>query len=226
LTGPKELDNVRQDRPTGLSWRKRDPMNLKERIVEESLRLFTLKGFLSTSMNDILAASQASKGGFYNHFSSKEELFFDVLSVARKHWRRKNLVGMDRVDSPVEKLRIMLDNYRDRYLKDTERLPGGCPFIMLSVELADQKPALIKELNKGFSGLKKMIARLVEEGKEKGELGRKIDTVAVTELVFAGMLGASVMFGVDKSFTRLDAAIASLIDYLDSLAPKPTHNTQ
>jgi len=192
-------------------------MKLKERIVEESLRLFTQKGYLGTSMNDILTAANASKGGFYNHFSSKEALFHDVLSLARKHWREKNLADMDHTENPVEKIKIMLANYRDRYLKDTERLPGGCPFIMLSVELADQKPELIKELNKGFTGLKGMIARLIEEGKEKGELGREVRTASVTELVFSGMLGASVMFGVDKSFDRLDAAIASLIDYLDSL---------
>jgi len=193
-------------------------MSLKTRIVEESLRLFTLKGFLSTSMNDILAAAHSSKGGFYNHFSSKEELFFDVLSLARKHWRRKNLVGIDQEASSVEKIKKMLVNYRDRYLKDTESLPGGCPFIMLSVELADQKPELIKELSKGFSGLKGMIARLVEEGKGNGELGQETDTAAVTELVFSGMLGASVMFGVDKSFDHLDTTISSIIDYLDNLA--------
>jgi AcrR family transcriptional regulator len=57
--------------------------NLKERIIHESLRLFSLKGFLSTSITDILEAADTSKGGFYNHFASKEDLFFQVLDEAR-----------------------------------------------------------------------------------------------------------------------------------------------
>ncbi|UCF58166.1 MAG: TetR/AcrR family transcriptional regulator, partial [Deltaproteobacteria bacterium] len=38
-------------------------MELKEKIVHESLRLFSLKGFLSTSIHDVLEAANTSKGG-------------------------------------------------------------------------------------------------------------------------------------------------------------------
>ena len=47
-------------------------MSLKNKIIHESLKLFSLKGFESTSLHDILSASTASKGGFYNHFASKD----------------------------------------------------------------------------------------------------------------------------------------------------------
>ena len=46
-----------------------------------------------------------------------------------------------------------------------------------------------------------------------------MDTEAVAAMLFAGMLGASVMFGVDKSFERLDTTIDSLIAYLEGLRP-------
>ena len=41
-------------------------MNLKDTILHESLKLFSLNGFLSTSIQDILSAANTSKGGFYN----------------------------------------------------------------------------------------------------------------------------------------------------------------
>ena len=56
-------------------------MNLKEKIIHESLKLFSLKGFLGTSIHDILEAADTSKGGFYNHFASKEDLFFNVRVI-------------------------------------------------------------------------------------------------------------------------------------------------
>jgi len=192
-------------------------MNLKEKIVHESLKLFSLKGFLSTSIHDILEASNTSKGGFYNHFASKEDLFFHVLDEARRIWREKNLSGLDEIEKPVEKITKLLENFRDKYLKDIENFPGGCIFITFSVELDDQRPHLSKEINKGFIGLKAMLKRLLDEGKELGELNNDVNTGAITEMLFAGILGASVIYGVDKSTKRVDRSINSLIDYLEKL---------
>lgn len=193
-------------------------MALKEKIVQESLRLFSLNGFLSTSMTDILKGSGASKGGFYNHFKSKEDLFSAVISEARRLWRELNLAGFEEIENPVEKVVRLLENYRDRYLMDTEHLPGGCVFITLAVELADQRPHLAEELNEGFARLKRMIQRLLDEGKASGLLKGDVDTEAITELVFAGMLGSSVMYGVGKSRANLNRSIETLIGYIKGLS--------
>jgi len=192
-------------------------MNLKQRIIHESLKLFSLKGFVSTSINDILEAANTSKGGFYNHFASKEDLFFAVLDKARRIWRRKCLASLDEIESPIGKLKRLLVNYRDRYLKDTEDLPGGCIFVTFSVELPDQRPHLAEEVNKGFVGLKAMLRRMLNEGKELGELGNDVNIGAVTEMLFSGMVGASVIYGVNKSTDSLDRSINSLIEYLEEL---------
>ncbi len=192
-------------------------MNLKEKIVHESLKLFSLKGFLSTSIRDILEAADTSKGGFYNHFSSKEDLFFAVLDKARRIWREKNLAGLDAVESPSHKITTLLNNYKDRYLKDAENFPGGCVFIALSTELNNQRPHLSKEIEKGFIGLKRLIERLLEQGKESGELGKGVNTDAVTEILFNGMLGASLSYGVNKSKDSLDKSIKSLLEYFEQL---------
>lgn len=194
-------------------------MNLKERIIHESLKLFSLKGFLSTSINDILEAANTSKGGFYNHFASKEDLFFEVLDEARRIWRERNLAGLDEIESPVGKIEKLLKNYRDRYLKDSENLPGGCIFVTFSVELDDQRPHLSKEVNTGFVRFKAMLKRLLDEGQELGELRSDVSTNAITEMLFAGMMGASVIYGVDKSANSLDRSINALIDYLEKLKP-------
>ncbi len=194
-------------------------MSLKEKIIHESLKLFSLKGFLSTSITDILEATNSSKGGFYNHFASKDDLFFQVLDEAQKIWRKRTLSGLDEIKSPVGKIEKFLENYRDRYLKDAENFPGGCIFVTFSVELDDQRPHLSKEVNAGFMGTKTMLKRLLDEGRALGELNDDVDTSTVTEMLFAGMLGASVIYGVDKSTASLDSSINSLIDYLEKLKP-------
>lgn len=185
--------------------------------MQEGLRLFSLNGFLSTSLHDILSAADTSKGGFYNHFKSKEELFFAVLEKAGIIWRERNLLELDLLDSPVAKLGKLLANYRDRYLKDAVNFPGGCVFITLSADLNDQRPHLSKEIDKGMDGLKKMIDRFLKEAKAAGELDKKVQTEDATEIIFHSMLGASIRFSATKSAGKLDKTIDSLIDYLDSL---------
>jgi len=192
---------------------------LKEKIIYESMKLFSSKGYLSTSIQDIMEKAKSSKGGLYNHFKSKEDIFFAVLSEARKIWRQRNLAGLDEIEKPVAKVKKLLENYRDRYLKDKKTFPGGCIFVTLSVELDDQKPIFSKELNEGFVRLKGMIRRLLDQGMESGEIRQEVNTEAVTEMIFSGMLGASVIHGTEKSPTSLNRCINALIDYLDSLAP-------
>ncbi|HOO37812.1 MAG TPA: TetR/AcrR family transcriptional regulator [Deltaproteobacteria bacterium] len=192
-------------------------MTLKERIIYESLRQFSAKGFLSTSITDILDAAGTSKGGFYNHFKSKDHLFLATLSEARKIWREKNLAGVDEIGHPLDKIKKLLQNYRDRYLPDSENLPGGCIFVNLAIELNDQKPELAREVNEGFVRLKAMMKRLLDEEKATGSIRRDIDTAQVTEMIFSGLLGACVMYTSDKSREHLNLTIGALIGHLDAI---------
>lgn len=190
---------------------------LKERIIEEALRLFSVKGYMSTSTTDIIEAAGTSKGGFYNHFRSKEQLFLETLSAARKIWRDRNLQGLDDVVRPLEKIQALLRNYGEHYLPDAHNFPGGCIFVNLAVELSDQAPTLAAEVNEGFVRLRRMIRRLFDEEKRTGGIPADTDTEALTELVFTGLLGACVMYTADKSKKNLDRTISSLVAYIHKL---------
>jgi TetR/AcrR family transcriptional repressor of nem operon len=181
------------------------------------MKLFSLNGFLSTSIQDILSAANTSKGGFYNHFSSKEDLFFQVLDEGRKIWREKNLCGIDEISDPIGKIIQLLENYKNKYLLDAENFPGGCLFIMFAVELGDTRPHLSREVQKGFTGLKAMLKRLLDNGHSSAAGYNGINTDTITEIIFNSMLGASVSYSVDKSHEALDKSINAIIDYLDKL---------
>ncbi len=198
----------------------KETATLKERIIEESLKLFSVKGYTSTSTTDIIEAVGTSKGGFYNHFKSKEQLFREMLSAARKIWRERNLHKIDDESRPLLKIQKLLENYRDRYLADSKNFPGGCIFVNLAVELSDQAPDLAKEVNTGFIRLGKMIKRLLDEEKKSGGIDRNVNTEDVSNIVFSGLLGACVLYTSDKSKKRLNSTITSLIAYLQSIDSK------
>ncbi len=128
-------------------------MSLRETIIHEAQKLFSLKGYLNTGINEIIEASGTSKGGFYNHFCSKEDLFLEVLAESQRIWRERVLASIDQIESPTEKVIQILANYRERYLKDAENFPGGCIFITFSVELDDTRPHLVKEVLQRICGV-------------------------------------------------------------------------
>jgi TetR/AcrR family transcriptional repressor of nem operon len=192
-------------------------MSLKGKFIQESLRLFSMKGFESTSIHDILSAVKASRGGFYCHFASKEDLFHEVLKEARTIWRERNLADLDQIKESTGKLKKLLANYCDRYLLDSDNFPGGCIFVKFAVELGDLRPHLSQEVHKGFIGLKKMIKQLLTQGQAAGEFAREIDLEMATEVLFNGMLGASINYNANKSVASLKRSIRALIDYLEKL---------
>ncbi|MFB1051561.1 TetR/AcrR family transcriptional regulator [Paraliobacillus sp. JSM ZJ581] len=51
----------------------------KQRIMEESVKLFAEKGFHATSVQEIARKSEVSKGAFYLYFTSKEELTVEIF---------------------------------------------------------------------------------------------------------------------------------------------------
>ncbi len=192
-------------------------MQLKEKIIHESLRLFSLKGFSGTTIDDILKTTGSSKGGFYNHFKNKEDLFSQVLKEARTIWRTLNLTGLDTNQKPIINLKLFLENFRDFYLTDSENFPGGCIFITLLVELKDQSPHLAQEINKGFIGMKSMLLRFFKLAQEAGELKKNIDIEAMTAIIFSGMLGATITYNADRSEENVNKTIGYLIDYIESM---------
>ena len=68
----------------------------------------------------------------------------------------------------------------------------------------------------GFKNLKAMIQRLLDQAKASGELRDDVSTKAMAEIIFSGMLGASVMYGLGKSSVNLNKTIQALLDYMDT----------
>ncbi|MED3794067.1 MULTISPECIES: TetR/AcrR family transcriptional regulator [Niallia] len=74
----------------------------KKHVMDKAHELFIENGFQHTSIQDILAASNISKGTFYNYFSSKNELLISIFKniYTELEWQRKQLlIGQDKADS-------------------------------------------------------------------------------------------------------------------------------
>ena len=52
----------------------------RERIVQSARSMFNRRGFDSVSIEDIMSHAGLTRGGFYNHFASKTDLFIEAVT--------------------------------------------------------------------------------------------------------------------------------------------------
>ena len=59
-------------------------MTTKERILYEALNLFSVKGYSSVSVRDIAYGIGIKESSLYNHFSSKQDIFNQLITVCKE----------------------------------------------------------------------------------------------------------------------------------------------
>lgn len=83
----------------------------KQKIVDGAVQLFSKKGYIATSIEDIRKFIGISKGNIYTHFSSKEELYLYVLELFVKQWLLEVEQEMNQLQSATAKLYALADYY-------------------------------------------------------------------------------------------------------------------
>ncbi len=80
----------------------------RAQLIEYSTGLFASKGYHPTSVADIVDGLGVGKGVFYWYFSSKEELFVEILREAQLDMRRRQQRAIVEVEDPVVRIQLGL----------------------------------------------------------------------------------------------------------------------
>jgi len=82
----------------------------KNELVEIAEKLFIEKGYEETTVEDILKASELSKGGFYHYFKSKEEVLAESINnFAESMLRELEPIIEDPRLNALEKLNLLME---------------------------------------------------------------------------------------------------------------------
>jgi len=95
VDGPTGVERTESGRTeTGMAeHRTRDAR--RQQILDAAMRCYSRKGYHATTMEDITHESGLTKGGIYWHFSSKWQIFIEML---REH-RKVHMALWDRIES-------------------------------------------------------------------------------------------------------------------------------
>ncbi len=100
----------------------------KQNVIKAAHQLFIEKGFLATSIQDILDYSGISKGTFYNYFSSKNELLIGIYKTIYSQLdkdRNELLIGKDpsNIEIFIKQLEMqMIANRKNKFINIYEEV--------------------------------------------------------------------------------------------------------
>ena len=177
----------------------------RERIIEAASALFRAKGFDGIGVADIMKAADLTHGGFYGHFSSKDDLVAQsnkrTMARAAENWSK--ITAAD----AKEPFRALLGHYLSPRHRDD---PGhGCGFAALGNDVARSSKVVRKAFAEGLEPSLDILAAAIP-GKSKAVRRRKALT-AMAALVGALTLARAVE-DTDLSDEMLDAVRRELLD--------------
>lgn len=108
----------------------------RERILRSARQLFNRKGFSEVTIDEIMAAAGLTRGGFYSHFNSKEELYAEAIAQFThnnppEQWQMKHIDPSARGE-PLA--RMIVNAYLSREHFDDR--DGSCPMVGLPSDAA------------------------------------------------------------------------------------------
>lgn len=188
-------------------------MTTRDHIVEAADRLFYRQGYEHTSFSDIADAVQISRGNFYYHFKTKDEILDAVINARLANtramldrWEIEGATPADRIRCFIQ---ILVANRADikRY---------GCPVGTLCTELAKLGHTSQGEANKLFTLFRTWLRR------QFTLLGREADADALAMHLLARSQGVATLASAfhDEKFIKQE--VEQMDDWLAACTPGAT----
>ena len=171
----------------------------RERILDNAGRLFRERGFDGIGLNDLMQAAGLTRGGFYGHFESKDDLAAQAtrraLQTNREQWKQQ----ADR----------SLQAWVRTYLSDAHRdhAGAGCGLVALAGDAARGGPAVKAAFGEGVESL---VATLQRQMPAADDEARREQALAMLSTLVGSLLLSRAVGDAGLSRELREAARKSL----------------
>lgn len=157
-------------RPSGKSVKSRTNRESREdsidRIYRSALRLFVQQGYQSTTIDEIAAGANLTKGGVYFYISKKEHLMEQMLGDIASRY-------IDSIIAEIEAEKVEAQQALVMFMHSQVSFALDCPeevmlLVMSSIEFSKSDDALSKRIDSIYGIMRRFIVKTIEQGlKEK-----------------------------------------------------------
>jgi TetR/AcrR family transcriptional regulator, transcriptional repressor for nem operon len=184
----------------------------RQHIIQQAATLFNQRGYIGSSISDVMQYTGLQKGGIYRHFQSKEQLALAAFDYAQQQNTSQLVAAVAAETDPVQKLLAFISAFHALTLHPP--VPGGCPVLNTIVDSDDGDPALRERVVAVVSGWEQLIERIVADGVAQGSVRRDIDPQAVATVLIAALEGGILLARAHRSPLYLQHAVDHLLMYV------------
>ena len=197
--------------------RKREKKGRKNAILKAARKMFFEKGFQSVTVEKIAKEAELSKGAVYLHFSSKEEIYAQILMNDIEKFNNSLSVVFEKDKSAAEMIKRFSEVYINFFLNDRELFRIMMTFMLhtdhwnFSEELTAQ---LIQTTNKPINIVEQILQKGIDEGEFLPDVNSWQSRNALWGLM-NGIISLHIFTGKEPTRdTRIKSTVGKAIDLI------------
>ncbi len=185
-------------------------------LLQKAFELIYVKGYQTTSIDDIIATTQVTKGAFYYHFRTKDEMGLAIINEILKPTLLSSFIEpLQSEQNPVEAIyNLMYDLLMENEFLKVEY---GCPVSNLTQEMTPWSNDFNKALNELTEQWEKVMTAAIERGKKNGFIRKDVDSKQVTVFIMSGYWGIRNFGKLSNSKNVYLPYLKELKNYLNTL---------
>jgi len=188
----------------------------RQNILQKAFALIYTHGYQTTSVDEIIATTQVTKGAFYYHFKTKDEMGLAIINeLMISNFQKTFIDPLDSDDHPFD----IIYNLLHFLLMEIEdlKVEYGCPVSNFTQEMAPWHIDFTKALHKLTLQWEEAITGSIKKGKEKGNIKNDVNAQEVAIFVMSGYWGIRNLGKLINSKSVYLVYLKGLKDYFEKL---------
>ncbi len=185
-------------------------------ILQKAFDLIYARGYQTTSIDDIIATTQVTKGAFYYHFKNKDEMGIAIINeIVKPILTNSLIIPLQNEKDPLNGIYALINNL----LLDNDllKVEYGCPISNFTQEMSPWNSEFNNVLSKlSQEWIEKMTAT-IENGKNEGYIRKEVNAKQVTIFIISGYWGVRNFGKIENSNRVYFHYLRELKHYLESL---------
>lgn len=202
--------------PPGRPRGERNPDLTRRAILEAAFNEIYRNGFQGTRLDNILRATDLTKGALYHHFPNKQALGYAVVDEVihgfiESLWLEPLRNARDPLAKLVDTIRHVCD------LVGEQLITLGCPLNNLAQEMSPLDEGFRERIDRVYRAWHDGIVEALETARRQGRLREDVDTDQAATFILASLSGCVGMAKNAQSGLQLKRCNQGLIDYIQTL---------
>ncbi len=164
----------------------------KDSILHAASECFARDGYWSTDIDDICKKADLTKGAFYYHFSTKQDLFIEMLN----NWSGKVGGKLDLSGFESDDMLELLSSIPEKFSPIFEEVDRQLPIFLDLYVKAISDSGLNKVVLNSYQGFLEFFKPLIKRGVANGSL-KKVDPDDAAKVLFSLTIGMLMQGLVD-----------------------------